>query len=193
MPANGEGIRRIVAGGAAPDARRRMVASMIKVGRVGRALAARDVAGFTAIGPDFSTQPEAYAEARVPSLVAGIDGETATVLQGIVQQGLDDGIGPDVLATRIEQQFTDWTAPAPGKQSRAERIARTEVAEVLNQSQLSLYRDSGVTHVLVHDGTKDGICDEANGQTWTIADAELAALGHPNCGRWFEPIPPVGP
>ena len=70
---------------------------------------------------------------------------------------------------------------------RALRIARSEVGIGANHGSCFGIAQAGGGHVDVFDGTDDEICKEANGQTWTIAEALNDPLGHPNCTRSLAP------
>lgn len=72
--------------------------------------------------------------------------------------------------------------------ARSETIARTETAKLFNNAALASYEAAGVTHVEVLDGNYDPICAEANGQKWTLAEANAKPIAHPNCVRSFAPI-----
>ena len=73
--------------------------------------------------------------------------------------------------------------------NRAQTIALTETANAYNTSSVVGYRESGlIDEVDVLDGTGDEACAEANGSTWTLAEAEANPTEHPNCQRSFVPV-----
>jgi hypothetical protein len=62
---------------------------------------------------------------------------------------------------------------------RAELIARTESARVLNDSQLETFREFDVEQVTAIDGDDDEVCADRNGQTFDIDEA-MDIEDHPN-------------
>jgi hypothetical protein len=113
--------------------------------------------------------------------IGGILDTTRDMVRGEIERGLADGIGAAELGDRIE-------AAAAFDEYRAEMVARTETATLLNRAAVESYRAFGVTHVEVIDGDDDEECQAANGQTWTIEEAEANPIAHPNCVRDFSPI-----
>jgi hypothetical protein len=74
-------------------------------------------------------------------------------------------------------------------ESRAGLIARTEIANANNLTGTAAYRDSGlVERVEVFDGTEDDACAAADGQIWTLDEADANPIEHPNCQRAFAPV-----
>jgi hypothetical protein len=74
--------------------------------------------------------------------------------------------------------------------TRAQTIARTELAAASNLAQIESYRGSGVVvGVRVTDGDQDTVCRAVNGLRVKISEARsIPALGHPNCVRRFHHI-----
>jgi HK97 family phage portal protein len=73
-------------------------------------------------------------------------------------------------------------------EQRARMIARTELGWAQNVATTERYKANGVTSVGVLDNgltDDDEACQVANGQTWTIEEAESNPLEHPNCTRCF--------
>jgi hypothetical protein len=58
----------------------------------------------------------------------------------------------------------------------------------MNVGAILSYREAGLEKVEVLDGDGDDICAEADGQIWTLEQAEANPLGHPGCTRSFAPI-----
>lgn len=114
--------------------------------------------------------------------VRGITETTRLAVRQALLLGQAAGEGPDALARRLR-------ADAAFAPSRARTIARTELGYATQYAAVDTYRASGlVTHVTVHDGTDDGACAAANGQTWTLEEARGRPLEHPQCTRAFAPV-----
>lgn len=78
-------------------------------------------------------------------------------------------------------------------EARAETIARSETAMVLNRAATATYEEAGVATVEVLDGTDhDDDCRKANGQTWTTEDAERNPIAHPNAVMEGTAVEPLG-
>ena len=107
---------------------------------------------------------------------------TRDKVNDLLQRAMAEGWSPQTFADRLEETGVF-------NEARAEMIARTEVAIAQNRGQLATYKKEGFTHVLVYDGDYDPECQEADGQTWSIEDAEANPLEHPNCVRAFSPAP----
>ncbi len=129
-----------------------------------------------------------YGRTRAGALITDVAGTTRNQVLAIVRQELGDtfdnaDVSESDLASTLLDAFSgmsDW---------RASLIADTETAFAANYGNLSGYRDTGVQYVLVSDGTdSDEECAAADGETWTVDEAEANALQHPNCGRSFSSI-----
>jgi hypothetical protein len=114
--------------------------------------------------------------------IKGISETTRQRVADIVRQGLDEGLSAAELGDRIE------AASGLFDELRAETIARTETATVLNQAAVAQYADFGVDRVTVVDGDEDDACASADGQVWTLDRAEAEPIAHPNCVRTFTPL-----
>jgi HK97 family phage portal protein len=71
---------------------------------------------------------------------------------------------------------------------RSETIARTELGFAQNIATTGRYRDAGVKDVLVLDNgldDDDQPCQDADGQIWSVEQAEENPLEHPKCTRGF--------
>lgn len=99
----------------------------------------------------------------------------------LLREALDEGLSPQEFANRLEESGLFGEA-------RAEMIARTEVALAQNRGHMETYRELGISRVTVLDGDGDDECATANGQEWTIEEADAEPLAHPNCTRDFVPI-----
>jgi len=122
---------------------------------------------------------------RVAERIVGIEATTRNRVAAYVAKAADDGLSIGQLRAMIRADSSGAFSA-----SRAETIARTETGTVYNQATIASYRDSGlVDSVLVFDGQDDDDeCRAANGQVWTLDDAEANPLEHPNCRRSFSPV-----
>lgn len=114
--------------------------------------------------------------------IRGISETTRDRVRDVVAKGIADGLSAAELGDRLEQ------ASGLFDELRAETIARTETATVLNEAAVAQYREFGVDRVLVYDGDDDDACATADGQTWTVEEAEANPIAHPNCTRGFSPL-----
>lgn len=86
----------------------------------------------------------------------------------------------------IRGVYAPW---ASAQQSwKAERVARTETGMAYNLSGIDSYRAGGIDKVHVYDGDSDEECADADGQVWTLDEADDNPLEHPNCVRAFGPF-----
>lgn len=115
------------------------------------------------------------------SRVVEINDFTRALISDVVRSGVEEGLSMAELGSRIGDTGVFSS-------DRAERIARTETATVLNQSQIQTFQAYGVQQVRVLDGLNDAICANANGEIWTTEEALANPIGHPNCVRDFVPI-----
>lgn len=114
--------------------------------------------------------------------IKGIAETTRERVREIVAQGVADGLSAAELGDRLQG------ASGLFDELRAETIARTETATVLNEAAIAQYGEFGVEQVTVVDGDGDDACAEADGQTWSLAEAEANPIAHPNCVRTFTPL-----
>jgi SPP1 gp7 family putative phage head morphogenesis protein len=113
--------------------------------------------------------------------IGGILDTTRDMVRSTIEEGIRAGDSPAQLGDRLQE------AAAFGEY-RAETVARTETATILNRAAIESYREYGVTHVTVMDGDDDEGCAAADGQVWTLEEAEANPIEHPNCVRDFAPI-----
>jgi hypothetical protein len=97
--------------------------------------------------------------ARLGLRIKGINETTRDRVATAIKNGLDAGhsaaeLGDDVAETAAFDEY------------RAELIARTESARVLNDSQLETFREFDVEQVTAIDGDDDEVCADRNGQTF---------------------------
>lgn len=113
--------------------------------------------------------------------------KTREAVLNVVTQGLEDGLSMPELGQLIMKTL-------PGMlESKANVIARTEVARIQNTATLNRFGKLKVSKVLVIDNEGPNscvACSQANGQTWTVEYAATHELEHPNCVRSFAPLLP---
>lgn len=114
--------------------------------------------------------------------VKGIAEHTRERLAQVIRTGLDEGLSMAELGDRIE------TVGGMFDELRAETIARTETATILNEAAVAQYREFGVDRVQVVDGDDDDACASVDGAIWTLEEAEANPIAHPNCVRSFTPL-----
>ncbi len=142
----------------------------------------------TKIGQQIPAKADPFAEAVLQALirtvakrVTGINATTRDAIASIIGKAFSDGLSPAQVADLI-------TEATPFDTSRAELIARTETAFAYNGAAVESYREVGVEKVEVIDGDGDDECQAADGQTWTLDEANENPIGHPNCVRDFAPV-----
>jgi HK97 family phage portal protein len=117
---------------------------------------------------------------------ARIRGITATTREAVgeaLAAGAREGEALGQLAARIRD------LPA-FERSRADLVARTELADASNRAALASYRASGVVHgVVLFDGPDCGLHshddpEKADGMRFALEEAaDIPLLAHPNCRR----------
>ena len=162
--------------------------SMILGGRAGLQIVKqkqKDLPFFSAEEPDVLNFVEQYSG----SLITQIDDFTLSEVRRVVGAGLERGIGVRGITNDLGDKFNSWRSPGGGKQSRANLISRTEVGRSVNVGTIAGYRQSGLVETVeVSDGESDEPCRLADGQIWTLDEAEKRPIQHPNCIRSFLPI-----
>lgn len=108
----------------------------IDLGALAKGIAESYVAGAVAGVADYALgisfdlknpRAVAYFEARGLELLKELNEKTKVDIAKILQQGLENGASPQALARAIKQQFVEYAIKERGKQSRAEKVAVTEV------------------------------------------------------------------
>ena len=97
-----------------------------------------------------------------------IDGVAAEGYKGVLNVGLDNGVGV-------------WG------DARAETIARTETALSYNRAALDAYKEFRVARVLAYDGDGDPECAARNGREFSVDDA-FSIADHPNGTLDWAPV-----
>lgn len=104
--------------------------------------------------------------------IVGINQTTRNRVQDIIEQGVEDGLGPAELGDLIE-------GDAIFDEARAEMIARTEMMFAYNDAALGSYSEFGVEWVQAIDGDEDEECASRDGQEFTVDEASTIE-DHPN-------------
>jgi SPP1 gp7 family putative phage head morphogenesis protein len=117
---------------------------------------------------------------RLGTRIKGINETTREKIAAAIKEGVEAGDGAAQLGDRVE-------AAAAFDEYRAELIARTESARVLNESQIESFREFGVGKVRAIDGDDDPECAERNGQEFDLDDA-LDVSDHPNGTLDWSPV-----
>lgn len=112
--------------------------------------------------------------------IRGIADHTRERVQALIERGIADGLGAAELGDLLERD-------GPFDELRAETIARTESARVLNTAALESYREYGVARVIASDGDADDVCARRNGQTFTLDEA-MGIEDHPNGTLSWSPV-----
>jgi len=123
--------------------------------------------------------------------ITKVDAETKRVVREYLSGAISEGQGVAEMEKGLGELFDGWIRGAPYKQSRAEKIARTETGFAYNSGSLLGYQANGVRHVKVMDDEGPNSCDacrEANGQIWDIEFAINNPLQHPSCVRAFAAV-----
>lgn len=153
---------------------------------------------FPAIGSFTLKNPEV--QKVIPTLakrITGISEYSRTEVTSMLEQAFtatETIPGTDELARRF-RTISELEAPEGATRQersravrRAQLIANTETGMAMNQGAILSYREAKIEKVEVLDGDGDDICAEANGQIWTLEQAEENPLGHPGCTRSFAPV-----
>ncbi len=123
--------------------------------------------------------------------VVKITGATRDVLRRLLADGARLGLSPFQLANGAGDFVGVRSAVEETYKNRGMAIARTEMGWGSNQGATALYRSEGIEKVEVFDGDEpetDQPCKDANGEIWTLAQANANPLEHPNCQRAFAPV-----
>jgi SPP1 gp7 family putative phage head morphogenesis protein len=129
-------------------------------------------------------QPQVLAYLReAGAQITGIDETTRQAVARVLTEGRAAGLTPVQIQQALREDFA-FSA------SRAETIARTELATAANDAALAHYQASGVVvGVRVFDGDYDAVCAAMNGRTFTLAEARsVPRIAHPRCRRALAPL-----
>lgn len=128
---------------------------------------------------------------KLAKRVTEVNQSTKAALDDQINEGMRRGYSVVQIADGVpDENYPGVTGVFDdAKGYRAEMIARTETAAAYSSASIQAYKDSdAVDEVEVMDGTEDSECEEANGETWTLDEADAEPTAHPNCSRAFLPI-----
>lgn len=118
----------------------------------------------------------------------GFTSSMATHLQRVIADGLVTGDNPIVMARAISSQLNI-------EQSRAERIARTEVIRTNAEAQLNTFERFGIQQVHLEaewitagDDRVCPECEDMEGEVFSIEDAHGMIPLHPSCRCDWLPV-----
>lgn len=112
--------------------------------------------------------------------IRGIGRTTRDRVVHAIRQGIAQGLGARELGELVRTS-------AGFDEARAETIARTETAKVLNQASIESYREYEVEYVQADDGDGDEECAARDGQVYTLDEAE-GIEDHPNGTLSWTPV-----
>lgn len=129
-------------------------------------------------------QVQAFLDNTVTPFSENIGRNLSNRIRRTLAKGIMQGEPLAKLTGRISKVFDGV------ERSKALQIARTESARAHNVGTIDGYEQSKVVRaVSVDDGEDFDIpCSQANGATWTLAEAKKNPIEHPNCVRSFSPI-----
>lgn len=121
-----------------------------------------------------------FVQTRGGERITGINGTTREVVLAAVRDTIEaavrEGLDPYEAADRLSDRIGDLSI---WSDARSDLVARTETMFAYNDAALSSYRKLDVEEVVAFDGDYDPVCEQRNGQTFTIDDA-LSISDHPN-------------
>lgn len=149
--------------------RRAVASAVIHQGLVGRPTG--DEIDYEAVAREVVHRPEG---------VRAISNNLRDEIVQKVAKAIADGADRAAVDRLIRESIDFW------RESKAETVALTEAVHAYNEATLTVYEETGVSEVVVTDGTDhDDACREADGQVWTIDHARERRLEHPRCRRAF--------
>ena len=119
---------------------------------------------------------------KLAKQIKSVADTTRDEVQRLVGLQAEHGWSVEQLASEL-QQLVEVRS-----RTRALLIARTETGTAYNLGSVAAYRAGGVKFVEVLDGDDDEPCATANGQRWTLEQAEANPIAHPNCTRSYIPV-----
>lgn len=145
------------------------------------------------------SEAEQWALQHAAERAALIRGYTGTQIAERIATGIERGYPVREIAygsarSRAEgfTPIRDWLDET--YRHRAVTVARTESGMAFNMASNDRFGAAGVQEVKVLDDNGPGSCQpckDADGQTWTLAQAQERPLEHPNCRRAFAPVIPA--
>jgi HK97 family phage portal protein len=129
------------------------------------------------------------ARGAMGKLITRINETTRSLINAEIELGLSRGYSVQQIANGTPEGYAGIQGVFDeAGAARAEVIARTESAFLFNAAATAAYREENIAQVEVLDGEFDAKCRDANGSIWTIREAELHPIEHPNCVRAFVPV-----
>jgi hypothetical protein len=126
---------------------------------------------------------------------ADVKRSISEVASRFIQLQIEEGLGISVAKRQMREELRDLGVrftDRSGKRWRLDRysemVVRTKSAQAFNTGTVMRARELGVGRFRVLDGTRDRVCQEANGKIWTAQWALENPVGHPNCTRAFAPV-----
>lgn len=124
--------------------------------------------------------------------------EARTKVAMIIEEGIADGLYPGKretgvgtypkksVASRLQEVFNE-------RKSHAAMVARTETAHIRGVAKAARWKEREYSIVLIFDGRGSNpcaICQQIDGQYWTVDYYNNHILEHPNCTRNASPVRP---
>ena len=135
----------------------------------------------------------AYARTRGAELLAELNQTTKNDINELIINGLEHGLSPAVIARSIKSLFVSYGSTKRGKQSRAEKVARTETAKAYSAGNYGAILDATGTGLefekrwlTVGDDRVDSPCPDNASDSWIPMEQPHSSgvmypPAHPNC------------
>lgn len=114
--------------------------------------------------------------------VRNVTETTREEIRAIIDRGTEAGLAPSEMAKQIRERGEI------ASKTRSLTIARTESAVAYSTGTVLACKEAGIEKVEVLDSDDDEECAAANGQIWTLEEAQANPIAHPNCTRAFAPV-----
>jgi predicted subunit of tRNA(5-methylaminomethyl-2-thiouridylate) methyltransferase len=124
----------------------------------------------------------------VAKRVKAVSDGTRDAVARAIRDGLDQGMSPAEVADSLDSLAVLANGSPAFDELRAETIARTEMAQTLNSASIASYDEFGVDKVEVIDGEGDDECAQANGEVWTLEQAERERDRPPQLHAHVQPL-----
>ena len=138
------------------------------------------------IQPILSLAAIAWLKTRIGWAADQIGEESAARLAEILADGYKNGQSIDQISTRIQNEFDFFS------NTRADRIARTEIMQTSSQGAIEGYKESGVvSKVKFYCAEDERTCEDCLGlheEEFTLDDSVGVITVHPNCRCCWLPV-----